>query len=33
VAELAQGRRAQGGAAWTFATPFTYEHRLADYLP
>ncbi|MEA2272452.1 MAG: UDP-glucose 4-epimerase [Solirubrobacteraceae bacterium] len=32
VAALARGESPQGGAAWTCATPFTYETRLADYL-
>jgi UDP-glucuronate decarboxylase len=32
VAALAEGRRAEGGAACTFASPFTYRHRLAEYL-
>ncbi len=32
VAALAEGREPAGDAAWTFATPFTYEHRVAQYL-
>jgi nucleoside-diphosphate-sugar epimerase len=32
VAALAEGREPAGGAGWTFATPFTYEHRVAEYL-
>jgi nucleoside-diphosphate-sugar epimerase len=32
VAALAEGRRPAGDAAWSFATPYTYEHRVADYL-
>ncbi len=33
VAALAEGRAPAGGAAWTFASPFAYRHRLAEYLP
>jgi UDP-glucuronate decarboxylase len=32
VAALARGEDASGGAAWEFASPFSYRHRLADYL-
>jgi nucleoside-diphosphate-sugar epimerase len=32
VAALARGRQPAGGASFTVASPFTYEHRLADYL-
>jgi len=32
VAALARGEDPPGGAAFTVASPFTYEHRLADYL-
>jgi nucleoside-diphosphate-sugar epimerase len=32
VAALAEGRAPAGDAAWTFPSPFTYEHRVADYL-
>jgi nucleoside-diphosphate-sugar epimerase len=32
VAALAQGEKASGGAAWEVASPFSYRHRLADYL-
>jgi UDP-glucose 4-epimerase len=32
VAALARGEKARGGAAFTFASPFSYRHRLADYL-
>ena len=32
VAALARGEQPQGGASCTFATPFSYRHRLADYL-
>jgi nucleoside-diphosphate-sugar epimerase len=32
VAALAEGREPAGDAAWTFATPYTYEHRVAGYL-
>ena len=32
VAALAQGEEARGGAAFTVASPFSYRHRLADYL-
>jgi nucleoside-diphosphate-sugar epimerase len=32
VAALAEGRDPAGDAAWTFATPYTYEHRVAGYL-
>ncbi len=31
VAALARGEAPAGGAAWTYATPFVYRHRLADY--
>jgi len=32
VAALARGEAAEGEAAWTFASPFEYRHRLEDYL-
>jgi nucleoside-diphosphate-sugar epimerase len=32
VAALAQGREPAGGATWTVASPFSYEHRVAEYL-
>jgi UDP-glucose 4-epimerase len=32
VAALARGEEPAGGAAYTVASPFQYEHRLADYL-
>jgi len=32
VAALARGEPASGGAAWTFSSPFEYQHRLKDYL-
>ena len=32
VAALAEGRAPAGDAAWRFASPFAYEHRLAEYL-
>jgi nucleoside-diphosphate-sugar epimerase len=32
VAALAQSEEARGGAAFTVASPFSYRHRLADYL-
>jgi nucleoside-diphosphate-sugar epimerase len=32
VAAFAAGSAPRGGAACTFATPFTYRHRLRDYL-
>ena len=32
VAALARGEEPSGGAAWEFASPFSYRHRLADYL-
>jgi nucleoside-diphosphate-sugar epimerase len=32
VAALAEGRPPAGDAAWTFASPYAYEHRVADYL-
>ena len=32
VAALARAEDPPGGAAFTVASPFTYEHRLADYL-
>jgi UDP-glucose 4-epimerase len=32
VAALAQGQRPAGGAAWTVASPFSYEQCVADYL-
>jgi len=32
VAALARGEEASGGGAWKFASPFSYRHRLADYL-
>ena len=32
VAALVRGERASGEAACTYATPFEYRHRLADYL-
>jgi nucleoside-diphosphate-sugar epimerase len=31
VAELARGGTPRGGAAWTFTSASTYEHRLVDY--
>jgi nucleoside-diphosphate-sugar epimerase len=32
VAALARGEDGSGGAAWKVASPFSYRHRLADYL-
>jgi len=32
VAALARGEEPSRGAAWEFASPFSYRHRLADYL-
>jgi nucleoside-diphosphate-sugar epimerase len=32
VAALAEGREPAGDAGWTFATPYTYEHQVAEYL-
>ena len=32
VAALAEGREAVGGQAWTVASPYTYEHAVAEYL-
>jgi nucleoside-diphosphate-sugar epimerase len=32
VAALARGEEPAGGAAFTVASPFSYRHRLADYL-
>jgi nucleoside-diphosphate-sugar epimerase len=32
VAALAQGRRPDGGASRSYATPFSYRHRVAEYL-
>ena len=32
VAALARGEEPPGSAAWTFSSPFSYRHRLADYL-
>jgi UDP-glucose 4-epimerase len=32
VAALAEGRAPSGGATCTFLSPFTYRHRVADYL-
>jgi UDP-glucuronate decarboxylase len=32
VAALARGEEPVGGAAWAFTSPFSYRHRLADYL-
>ena len=32
VAALAQGREPAGGATWTVASPFRYEHDVASYL-
>ena len=32
VAALARGEEPAGGASFTVASPFTYEHRLAEYL-
>jgi UDP-glucose 4-epimerase len=32
IAALARGEEATGGAACSFETPFTYRHRLADYM-
>lgn len=33
VAALARGGSPEGRPAWTVASPFRYEHRLAEYLP
>jgi nucleoside-diphosphate-sugar epimerase len=32
VAALARGEEPAGGAAWEYVSPFSYRHRLADYL-
>lgn len=32
IAALAQGEEPDGNAAWEFTSPFSYGHRLADYL-
>jgi nucleoside-diphosphate-sugar epimerase len=32
VAALARGEEPEGGAAFTVSSPFTYRHRLAEYL-
>jgi nucleoside-diphosphate-sugar epimerase len=32
VAALARGKEPEGGAAFTVSSPFTYRHRLAEYL-
>jgi nucleoside-diphosphate-sugar epimerase len=32
VAALAEGREPAGDAGWTFSSPYTYEHRVAEYL-
>ena len=32
VAALAEGREALGGPAWTVASPYAYEHSVAEYL-
>ncbi len=32
VAALAEGREPAGGATWTVASPFRYEHDVASYL-
>ena len=32
VAALAEGRAPAGDPTWTVASPFAYEHRVADYL-
>jgi nucleoside-diphosphate-sugar epimerase len=32
IAALARGEKPTGGAACTFVTPFSYRHRLADYM-
>jgi UDP-glucose 4-epimerase len=32
VAALARGEEPHGGAAWTVASPFSYEHRVGNYL-
>ena len=32
VAALAEGRAPAGDPAWTVASPFSYEHRVAEYL-
>jgi nucleoside-diphosphate-sugar epimerase len=32
VAALAEGREPAGEATWTVASPFSYEHRVAEYL-
>ncbi|HEX6489947.1 MAG TPA: NAD-dependent epimerase/dehydratase family protein [Gaiellaceae bacterium] len=32
VAALARGAKPEGGAAFTVASPFSYRHRLAEYL-
>ena len=32
VAALAESRPPAGDAGWTFSSPFTYEHLVAEYL-
>jgi nucleoside-diphosphate-sugar epimerase len=32
VARLARGEPAEDAPAWTVASPFSYQHKLADYL-
>ncbi len=32
VAALAEGRPPTGAATWTVSSPYSYEHRVADYL-
>jgi UDP-glucose 4-epimerase len=32
IAALARGNEAQGGGGVTFSSPFSYDHRLAEYL-
>jgi nucleoside-diphosphate-sugar epimerase len=32
VAALAEGREPANDAGWTFASPYAYEHRVAEYL-
>ena len=32
VARLARGERAEDRPEWTVASPFSYRHRVADYL-
>ncbi len=33
VAALARGEKPAGGASFTVSSPFSYRHRLSDYLP